>query len=77
MCSVGIGVFQEYYQNDLLKQHSPSTVSWIPSFQIFFMLGLVSFSPGMLTVVVTDHCHPPRDHSSAPYTTTMGRGGLS
>lgn len=33
-----IGVFQEYYQNVLLKE-SPSTTSWIPSLQVFFMLG--------------------------------------
>ncbi|GAM43933.1 hypothetical protein TCE0_060f19151 [Talaromyces pinophilus] len=43
-CSFGwlnsIGVFQEYYQNDLLKQYSPSTVSWIVSLQIFFILGM-------------------------------------
>ncbi|EGY21438.1 hypothetical protein VD0002_g3526 [Verticillium dahliae] len=40
-CSFGwinsVGAFQEYYQNDLLRQYSPSTISWIPSLQIFFM----------------------------------------
>lgn len=43
-CSFGwlnsIGIFQEYYQNDLLSNYSPSTVSWIPSLQIFFMMGM-------------------------------------
>ncbi|CAK7225252.1 hypothetical protein SBRCBS47491_005824 [Sporothrix bragantina] len=43
-CSFGwlnsIGVFQEYYENTLLKQYSPSTISWITSLQIFFMMGL-------------------------------------
>ncbi|CAK7216958.1 hypothetical protein SCUCBS95973_002989 [Sporothrix curviconia] len=43
-CSFGwlnsIGVFQEYYETTLLKQYSPSTISWITSLQIFFMMGL-------------------------------------
>ncbi|KIM99327.1 hypothetical protein OIDMADRAFT_127322 [Oidiodendron maius Zn] len=40
-CSFGwinsIGTFQEYYQINLLKQYSPSEISWIPSLQIFIM----------------------------------------
>ncbi|MCJ1482695.1 hypothetical protein MMC06_002861, partial [Schaereria dolodes] len=40
-CSFGwincIGVFQNYYQETLLKQYSPSTVSWIPSVETFLM----------------------------------------
>ncbi|KAH6666525.1 major facilitator superfamily domain-containing protein [Plectosphaerella plurivora] len=43
-CSFGwlnsIGIFQEFYQNDLLRNYNPSTVSWIPSLQIFFMMGM-------------------------------------
>ncbi|KAJ0412993.1 major facilitator superfamily domain-containing protein [Aspergillus carlsbadensis] len=43
-CSFGwlnsVGVFQEYYQNDLLRDYSTSTVSWIPSLELFFMLGM-------------------------------------
>jgi hypothetical protein len=35
----GVGAFQEYYQNDLLKGNSPSTIAWIPSLQIFFIMG--------------------------------------
>ncbi|KAG8355276.1 hypothetical protein FVEN_g6621 [Fusarium venenatum] len=35
-----IGVFQAYFQSDLLKNYSPSTISWIPSLQIFFIMGL-------------------------------------
>jgi hypothetical protein len=38
----GVGVFQEYYQNVLLKDYSPSTISWIPSLQIFFLMASVS-----------------------------------
>lgn len=38
-CSFGwincIGVFQEYYQEHLLSQYSSSTVSWIPSLEVF------------------------------------------
>ncbi|KAK0384740.1 hypothetical protein NLU13_7218 [Sarocladium strictum] len=41
-CSFGwlnsVGIFQEYYQNELLRQYSASTISWIPSLQIFFMM---------------------------------------
>ena len=40
-CSFGwincIGVFQEYYQLNLLSQYSSSTVSWIPSMEVFMM----------------------------------------
>ncbi|KAG4444017.1 hypothetical protein IFR05_000477 [Cadophora sp. M221] len=33
-----VGVFQEIYQSDYLRTYSVSTISWIPSLQIFFML---------------------------------------
>ncbi|KAL2072373.1 hypothetical protein VTL71DRAFT_11716 [Oculimacula yallundae] len=40
-CSFGwvncIGVFQEYYQENLLTTYSSSTVSWIPSLELFMM----------------------------------------
>ncbi|KAB5523171.1 putative MFS transporter [Coniochaeta sp. 2T2.1] len=40
-CSYGwinsVGTFQEYYQSGPLKEYSASTISWIPSLQIFFM----------------------------------------
>ncbi|KAL3461045.1 major facilitator superfamily domain-containing protein [Aspergillus heterothallicus] len=43
-CSFGwlnsVGIFQEYYQNDLLREYSTSTVSWIPSLELFFMLAM-------------------------------------
>ncbi|RGP64699.1 transporter mch4 [Fusarium sporotrichioides] len=43
-CSFGwinsVGAFQEYYQNNLLKDYSPSTIAWIPSLQIFFIMGM-------------------------------------
>ncbi|KAI6778424.1 monocarboxylate transporter 2 [Emericellopsis cladophorae] len=43
-CSFGwlnsIGTFQEYYQNDLLSDYSPSTIAWIPSLQLFFMMSM-------------------------------------
>lgn len=43
-CSFGwlnsIGVFQQYYQTELLRGHSSSTIAWIPSLQIFFMMGM-------------------------------------
>lgn len=40
-CSFGwincIGIFQEYYQQNTLKQYSTSTVSWITSMELFMM----------------------------------------
>ena len=39
---LGIGIFQEYYQINLLKQYSASEISWIPSLQIFVMFAMVS-----------------------------------
>lgn len=40
-CSFGwvncIGVFQEYYQENMLRGYSSSTVSWIPSLELFMM----------------------------------------
>ena len=40
-CSFGwincIGIFQEYYQHNLLSHLSPSTISWIPSLETFTM----------------------------------------
>ena len=30
-------MFQEYYQTDLLRTYSPSTISWIVSLETFFM----------------------------------------
>ncbi|KAJ3496397.1 hypothetical protein NLG97_g2686 [Lecanicillium saksenae] len=43
-CSFGwinsIGEFQRYYQADLLHEYSPSQISWIPSLQVFFMMGM-------------------------------------
>jgi hypothetical protein len=38
----GVGAFQDYYETTILKDYSASTVSWIPSLQIFFMMALVS-----------------------------------
>lgn len=52
---LGVGVFQEYYKSNFLKEYSNSVVSWIPSLQIFFMSGMVSPST---------HHHPPILHVS-------------
>lgn len=38
-----MGTFQAYYETDLLSGYSASTVSWIPSLQIFFIMGLGPF----------------------------------
>ncbi|KAK1239871.1 hypothetical protein MKX08_007313 [Trichoderma sp. CBMAI-0020] len=46
-CSFGwinsVGAFQDYYETTILKDYSASTVSWIPSLQIFFMMFLGPF----------------------------------
>ncbi|KIW86737.1 uncharacterized protein Z519_12650 [Cladophialophora bantiana CBS 173.52] len=48
MCSFGwlqcIGIFQDYYQNDLLRGMSPSSIAWISSVQSFvlYIMGVVS-----------------------------------
>ncbi|KAH8885867.1 MFS general substrate transporter [Thozetella sp. PMI_491] len=56
-CSFGwlnsVGVFQEYYQNDLLRSYSPSTISWIPSMEIFLM-----FAMGPFVGIFYDHYGP-------------------
>ncbi|KAL7940152.1 major facilitator superfamily domain-containing protein [Trichoderma barbatum] len=45
-CSFGwinsIGTFQNYYEDTLLEQYSASTIAWIPSLQVFFMMALAS-----------------------------------
>jgi hypothetical protein len=46
-CSItnkGIGVFQAYYETHQLKNYSSSTISWITSLEIFFMLFMVCTS---------------------------------
>jgi MFS family permease len=48
LTETGIGVFQEYYQDELLNKYSSSTISWIPSLQLFFMMGLVRTVPLLL-----------------------------
>lgn len=35
--AAGVGVFQEYYQNNQLKQYSSQEVAWIPSLEAFMM----------------------------------------
>ncbi|KAH6894529.1 major facilitator superfamily domain-containing protein [Thelonectria olida] len=46
-CSFGwinsVGVFQDYYERNMLKEYSSSTVAWIPSLQIFFIMFMGPF----------------------------------
>jgi hypothetical protein len=46
-CSYGwmnsIGIFQEYYQDHLLRGYSASTISWIPSLEVFLMTAMGPF----------------------------------
>jgi len=48
-----IGVFQNYYEQNLLSAYSPSTIAWIPSLEAFFM-----FIPGPIVGVLYDHYGP-------------------
>ncbi|KAH9209260.1 major facilitator superfamily domain-containing protein [Leptodontidium sp. 2 PMI_412] len=56
-CSFGwvnsVGVFQEFYQSDYLRTYSASTISWIPSLQIFFM-----FATGPIVGKIYDRYGP-------------------
>jgi MFS family permease len=40
---VGVGVFQSYYEFGPLKDYDSSTISWIPSLEIFFLFVLGPF----------------------------------
>lgn len=76
-CSFGwlnsIGVFQQYYQKVLLHNENSSTVSWIPSFQIFFILGMVCTCSSVLYFRILLHCH--RDQLLAPCSIVMDPDG--
>ncbi|KAK5628285.1 hypothetical protein RRF57_004000 [Xylaria bambusicola] len=37
------GVYQDYYETQLLSQYSPSTISWIPALQLFTLSALSPF----------------------------------
>ena len=37
---LGVGVFQQYYETGPLKEYDSSTISWIPSLEIFFLFFL-------------------------------------
>jgi MFS family permease len=56
-CSFGwlncLGVFQNYYQMNQLRDYSPSAIAWIPSIQIFVM-----FFPGPIVGWVNDSYGP-------------------
>ncbi|RDW75500.1 hypothetical protein BP6252_06642 [Coleophoma cylindrospora] len=56
-CSFGwincIGVFQNYYEKNQLKDYSSSTVAWIPSTQSFML-----FFPGFIAGRLTDELGP-------------------
>lgn len=38
--SLGVGVFQQYYEYGPLMDYDSSTISWIPSLEIFFLFSL-------------------------------------
>lgn len=72
-----VGVFQEYYSNYLLKDYSPSAISWISSVQVWMMTfpaALVSPWPPSLPRPVTGSSSRARTNtpSSAASSTTTG-----
>lgn len=71
----GVGVFQEYYQTELLSGYSASTIAWIPSLQIFFMMGMVRLVQSLLSYSSPNSLCFTRDPSSAPCTIAMVPGG--
>lgn len=40
---IGVGIFQQYYEDGPLKDYSASQIAWIPALQIFFMSVLGPF----------------------------------
>ncbi|KAH6884205.1 major facilitator superfamily domain-containing protein [Thelonectria olida] len=48
-----VGIFQDYYQANQLRQYTPSEIAWIPSLQIFFMI-----FGGLFVGKITDDCGP-------------------
>ncbi|KAJ5909038.1 MFS general substrate transporter [Penicillium taxi] len=50
-----VGVFQNYYEKDLLNSYSASTIAWISSTQLFMMYGA-----GIVFGKVFDHYGPRR-----------------
>jgi hypothetical protein len=40
--TIGIGVFQSYYETHQLQQYSASDISWIASLELFIMFSGVS-----------------------------------
>ncbi|KAJ4343891.1 hypothetical protein N0V87_000174 [Didymella glomerata] len=56
-CSFGwincLGVFQNYYQTNQLRNYSPSSIAWIPSIEIFMM-----FFPGPIVGWAFDNYGP-------------------
>ncbi|KAL7918329.1 major facilitator superfamily domain-containing protein [Trichoderma austrokoningii] len=55
---LGIGVFQEYYQTDLLSSYSSSTISWIPSLLVAIVMGLLNSIQGPFVGALYDHFGP-------------------
>jgi hypothetical protein len=74
----GVGAFQEYYQSGPLRDYSGSTVSWIPSLQIFFMMAMVYMhSLCRSSLTYADSLESRRALSLARYLIDTDRGRFS
>ncbi|KAL8635014.1 MAG: hypothetical protein Q9228_007453, partial [Teloschistes exilis] len=50
------GVFQAYYETVLLRQHSPSSIAWVGSFQIFLLFFMAIITSGQIDKGRFHHC---------------------
>ncbi|KAL8627374.1 hypothetical protein Q9189_006929 [Teloschistes chrysophthalmus] len=50
------GVFQAYYETVLLREHSPSSIAWIGSFQIFLLFFMAIITSGQIDKGRFQHC---------------------
>ncbi|KAI4232417.1 MAG: hypothetical protein LQ352_008335 [Teloschistes flavicans] len=50
------GVFQAYYESVLLPSHSPSSIAWIGSFQIFLLFFMAIITSGQIDKGRFRHC---------------------
>lgn len=57
----GVGVFQEYYGKNILKEYTSGTVSWILCLEAFFLLALVSDRIAFIAKIGANH-QPSRRH---------------
>lgn len=71
----GVGVFQEYYGKNILKEYTPGTVSWILCLEAFFLLALVSDRIAFIVKIGANHQLSCRHQLLGSCLTDMGLVG--